>query len=408
MRSHYGSPAYMAPEQLVGEYDHRVDYYAMGVMLYEMLFGNRPFGGSVESIRRAQARGDIELPRGLNAELRAVLGSLLAHDPEGRPSDSAAMEAMIARAVRSVEAQSSGAGALASGEACDGWEKRWEARVDSPIETVASTVEGNLLAFDGSQILEVEARGDLQLLVGARQGLDGFVEGGSVTRDEIGWHLDGKLWRYRGGRVEAMEGDYELPMDATRSIHLPGEEAVLVVTPSHLEAVEWGGDIRWRASFQSYGSVPAVAVGGVGGHIALACEVPRTQLIGLDYQGHRLFRTAAQANDPLLVCLGDGSTVVGARSMPQVRRFDAQGFLVNSWRLGRGVMGLEAMGERYLWARGREGHEAFDVARWRRVSTAKWSGDPSLMVACGEGLYEVNSGIDATILQRFELNHDRG
>ncbi|MBK9238578.1 MAG: protein kinase [Rhodoferax sp.] len=42
-----GTPGYMAPEQYVGEsFDHRVDIFAAGVLLYRMLAGQPPFSGS--------------------------------------------------------------------------------------------------------------------------------------------------------------------------------------------------------------------------------------------------------------------------------------------------------------------------------------------------------------------------
>jgi hypothetical protein len=46
-----GSPAYMSPEQANGDdTDQRADIYALGIVLYQMLCGERPFNGDTKSI----------------------------------------------------------------------------------------------------------------------------------------------------------------------------------------------------------------------------------------------------------------------------------------------------------------------------------------------------------------------
>ncbi len=76
-----GTLAYIAPEQLSGkEVDQRADLYAAGVILVEMLTGNRPFENSVN------LRPDYHLPPGFpnQAALEGVLQRCLARAPAER------------------------------------------------------------------------------------------------------------------------------------------------------------------------------------------------------------------------------------------------------------------------------------------------------------------------------------
>ncbi len=98
-----GSPAYMAPEQLSGEYaDARSDLFSLGVILYSMLTGFRPFQGnsaatvSYKVVNRDPlpvTSFDSEFP----AELDRLVSRAIAKDPEQRFQSGAEMAQEIQR-----------------------------------------------------------------------------------------------------------------------------------------------------------------------------------------------------------------------------------------------------------------------------------------------------------------------
>ena len=85
-----GSPFYLAPEQMDGRsVDRRSDVYSLGVVLYELLVGKKPFeGSSLEEITNAVKTAEVvpahrvspKIPLGLSV----IAGRAMARDPDQR------------------------------------------------------------------------------------------------------------------------------------------------------------------------------------------------------------------------------------------------------------------------------------------------------------------------------------
>lgn len=104
-----GTPYYLSPEQARGErdIDHRVDLWAMGVLMYESLTGVLPFNAQNYEQLLRKILGSRPVPPSkfqprLNESVEAVVMRALSRSRDERPSNAAAMAELLGQARQSV------------------------------------------------------------------------------------------------------------------------------------------------------------------------------------------------------------------------------------------------------------------------------------------------------------------
>jgi serine/threonine protein kinase len=100
-----GTPVYMAPEQVMGQKaDGRTDLYALGVIVYEMVVGHRPFGGGniaaiFQSITHEAPEDPIKTGSFDNRFLADLILKSLSKDPDKRFQTGESMAAALKRSL---------------------------------------------------------------------------------------------------------------------------------------------------------------------------------------------------------------------------------------------------------------------------------------------------------------------
>jgi serine/threonine-protein kinase len=100
-----GTPAYMAPEQLLGQpISHQVDMFAYGAAAYELLTNQKPFPGETpaEILQRQLDRSQFLTPRQLNVDIPLPLEVIILRCLETDPGSRYPFVGMMARELQSV------------------------------------------------------------------------------------------------------------------------------------------------------------------------------------------------------------------------------------------------------------------------------------------------------------------
>ncbi len=96
-----GTPAYMSPEQFMGQtVDRRSDIFSAGVVLYEFLTGERPFSGTATTIMHKVLSVNPPPPSRLNVQTPKPFDAVIAKAMAKRPEDRFKTAAEFAEAIR--------------------------------------------------------------------------------------------------------------------------------------------------------------------------------------------------------------------------------------------------------------------------------------------------------------------
>ena len=140
-----GSPAYMAPERFYGHFGPASDLYAVGIILVELLTGQRPFSGSPNQLMHAHLNQPFVCPPGIPEPLQTLLELSLRKLPPRRFRTAAQMRLALTDFAREWQEPHS----------C--WVGPWLATASSPVVQVWAGVDSNPLSPQQLQILVDQA-----------------------------------------------------------------------------------------------------------------------------------------------------------------------------------------------------------------------------------------------------------
>ena len=84
-RTMCGTPDYMAPEIILGKgHNSSVDWWALGVLIYEMLVGNTPFSDDILDVYDNILLGKVRWPKEMDSMAKDLIQKLLIQNSSRR------------------------------------------------------------------------------------------------------------------------------------------------------------------------------------------------------------------------------------------------------------------------------------------------------------------------------------
>ena len=142
---HAGTPPYMSPEQLGGLHvDERSDIYSLGVVLFEMATGRRPYDSADPDALMHAQRQPAPRADALNPQLPRSVADLIANALEVNPARRPQHARDVAASLKTVQQRESIAGRL--------WRRRWPVAAGMPAALIAVLILGQLktIAFNNT------------------------------------------------------------------------------------------------------------------------------------------------------------------------------------------------------------------------------------------------------------------
>jgi Tol biopolymer transport system component len=302
-----GTPVYMAPECFEGQADLRSEVFALGIVLYELLTGMRPFDHESELATMSAIMLDDASPpsvvapdRQIPAELDAVIARALEKKPEARYPDMASFAAALRETTRERPAAAPAPAPVAAPPAVPRW---WYAAGTASLVALGA---GGWFVLRSNADGEAPAAAPLPVAIEVTASRRITLEPGCEEYPRQ--HPDGKRVVYDG----ILDDDYEimvLDVDTSERKRLttaPGWDYASALSPDGAQVAFVHEDVSGRTLrlLPIDGSAPARDLGAIVGYPAWSGD--GALLVG-DSRGRIVRRELASGRETVLGTLPAGA-----------------------------------------------------------------------------------------------------